>query len=65
VLLTAGTEDRGVPPVQSLEFHRALREQGVPTGLAVYPGEGHVPRGQRALLDLHARLVAWFDRYLR
>jgi dipeptidyl aminopeptidase/acylaminoacyl peptidase len=64
VLLTAGTEDRGVPPVQSLEFHRALREQGVPTALAVYPGEGHVPRGQRALLDLHARLVAWFGRYL-
>jgi dipeptidyl aminopeptidase/acylaminoacyl peptidase len=64
VLLTAGADDRGVPPVQSLEFHRALREQGVPTGLAVYPGEGHVPRGQQALLDLHARLVAWFDRYL-
>jgi dipeptidyl aminopeptidase/acylaminoacyl peptidase len=65
VLLTAGAEDRGVPPIQSLEFHRALREQGVPTGLAIYPGEGHVPRGQRALLDLHARMVAWFDHYLR
>jgi dipeptidyl aminopeptidase/acylaminoacyl peptidase len=29
-----------------------------------YPNEGHVTRGQRAILDQHTRLLDWFTRYL-
>lgn len=63
-LLVAGAADTGVPPVQSGEFHAALADRGVPSALAVYPGEGHVLRGQRAILDFHARLLDWFTRWL-
>jgi dipeptidyl aminopeptidase/acylaminoacyl peptidase len=63
-LLIAGERDGSVPPVQSAQFHTALADRGVPTQLAVYPEEGHVLRGQRAVLDAHARLLDWFTRWL-
>jgi dipeptidyl aminopeptidase/acylaminoacyl peptidase len=63
-LLFAGTDDTAVPPVQSREFVTALAGSGTPTELALYPNEGHVTRGQPAILDQHARLLDWFTRYL-
>lgn len=63
-LLFAGTDDTGVPPVQSREFAAALAESGTAAEVALYPNEGHVTRGQRAILDQHARLLDWFTRYL-
>ena len=63
-LLTAGTEDRCTPPGQAIEFHRALRERGVPTELAIYPGEGHGVRKFPAYLDLVTRITAWFERFM-
>lgn len=63
-LLFAGADDTGVPPVQSAEFATALAESGTPVEHVRYPNEGHVTRGQRAILDQHARLLDWFTRYL-
>ena len=63
-LLFTGADDTGVPPVQSVEFAAALAESGTPAQVAQYPNEGHVTRGQRAVLDQHARLLDWFTRYL-
>jgi dipeptidyl aminopeptidase/acylaminoacyl peptidase len=63
-LLVAGADDDAVPRVQSVEFHAALAAAGVPAEVAIYPGEGHVTRGQRAIVDQHARLLDWFRRHL-
>ncbi|BCJ37645.1 peptidase S9 [Actinocatenispora thailandica] len=63
-LLFAGADDTGVPPVQSTEFATALAESGTPVEHVRYPNEGHVTRGQRAILDQHARTLDWFARHL-
>jgi dipeptidyl aminopeptidase/acylaminoacyl peptidase len=63
-LLTAGTDDRCTPPGQAIEFHRALRERGVPTELVIYPGEGHGVRKFPAYLDLVTRITTWFERFM-
>jgi dipeptidyl aminopeptidase/acylaminoacyl peptidase len=62
-LLTAGTEDRCTPPGQAIEFYRALRANGVPAEVVIYPGEGHGVRKLPAFLDLVTRSTAWFERF--
>jgi dipeptidyl aminopeptidase/acylaminoacyl peptidase len=63
-LLTAGTEDRCTPPGQAIEFYRALRANGVPAEVVIYPGEGHGVRKLPAFLDLVTRSTAWFERFM-
>jgi dipeptidyl aminopeptidase/acylaminoacyl peptidase len=63
-LLTAGTEDRCTPPGQAIEFYRALRANGVPSEVVIYPGEGHGVRKLPAFLDLVTRSTAWFERFI-
>jgi len=63
-LLTAGTEDRCTPPGQAIEFYRALRANGVPAEVSIYPGEGHGVRKFPAYLDLVTRTTAWFERFM-
>ena len=60
-----GERDIEVPPTQSIEYWHALRDQGVPASLMIYPDEGHGIRDAAHLVDLRARVLAWFDRYLR
>lgn len=61
--LSAGAHDRCCPPTQCLEFHEALRAQGVPTDLVIYPDDAHnVPTGERQL-DYVARIVDWIERW--
>lgn len=62
--LTAGTVDRCTPPGQAMEFHQALREHGVPTACAIYPGEGHGVRRYPAVLDWVTRIVSWFEEWM-
>jgi dipeptidyl aminopeptidase/acylaminoacyl peptidase len=63
-LLTAGARDRATPTGQAVEFHRALREHGVPSDVVVYPLEGHGVRDLPAAIDLAARTLAWFERFM-
>ena len=49
---------------QAVEFYRALRERGVPTGVVKYPQEGHGVGEYPAILDLVTRTVDWFERFL-
>jgi len=63
-LLTAGTKDRATPSGQAVEFHRVLKERGIPTEVVRYPLEGHGVRDLPAAIDAAARVLAWFDRYL-
>jgi len=62
--LTAGTVDRCTPPGQAVEFHQALREHGVATACAIYPGEGHGVRRYPAMLDWVTRIVSWFEEWM-
>jgi dipeptidyl aminopeptidase/acylaminoacyl peptidase len=63
-LVVVGDRDAECPAAQSLEFWHALRAQGVPTSLVIYPGEGHRfvnPAHQRDVLQ---RALRWFQKYL-
>jgi dipeptidyl aminopeptidase/acylaminoacyl peptidase len=62
-LLVTGLRDRATPVGQAVEMFRALREQGVPTELVVYPEEGHGVRAYPARIDWIARAVMWLERY--
>jgi dipeptidyl aminopeptidase/acylaminoacyl peptidase len=63
-LLIHGQDDIIVPVSQSYEFFRALKDQGVPTELVVYPREPHGPRERAHKLDRLRRFQEWFERYL-
>jgi len=63
-LVVVGDRDAECPAPQSFEYWHALRAQGVPTSLVVYPDEGHHfvdPAHQRDVLQ---RALAWFAKYL-
>ena len=63
-LLTAGLQDRATPTGQAIEFWQALRLQGVPAEVVIYPQEGHGVRSFPARTDFLTRIVDWFDTYL-
>jgi dipeptidyl aminopeptidase/acylaminoacyl peptidase len=63
-LVVVGDRDAECPAPQSFVFWHALRAQGVPTTLVVYPNEGHRfvdPVHQRDVLQ---RALGWFEKYL-
>jgi len=64
-LLLSGDRDAEVPITQSYEYWNALRRLGVPTRFVVYPDEGHFFFKRADQLDAMARVVDWFDTYLR
>lgn len=63
-LIYVGERDIEVPATQSLEYWRALKDQGVETSLVIYPDEGHELRGTDNASDSRRRTVAWFDKFL-
>jgi dipeptidyl aminopeptidase/acylaminoacyl peptidase len=60
-----GANDVECPSPQTQEFWHALRDLGVPTQLAIYPGEGHGLRDPVHLADSERRTLEWFDHYLK
>ncbi|MDN3354438.1 serine hydrolase [Actinomadura sp. DC4] len=65
-LLLHGADDLTCPLGQAQQWHTALREQGVPTRLVVYPDASHVfillgPPSQR--LDFNHRVLDWLERH--
>jgi len=62
-LVITGEKDFRVPYTQSLEFFTALRRQGVPARLVVFPNAGHWPSWYEMAFYylVHAD---WFHRYL-
>lgn len=58
-LILHGDADRDVPPDQSREFFRALKDRGVETQLVLYPGAGHGPREPHHQRDVIERGVGW------
>jgi len=64
-LVVVGDRDGECPAPQSFEFWRALKAQGVPTRLVVYPNEGHGFRDAEDRRDMLERAMAWLDRWLQ
>ncbi|WP_456694824.1 serine hydrolase [Aeromicrobium sp. P5_D10] len=67
-LVLHGDEDHTCPVDQAQEWFSALRHQGVPTRLVVYPSGGHLfiadgPIDHR--IDYHARVVEWVELNVR
>ncbi len=60
-----GERDIECPAPQTQEFWHALKAQGVPAAIMIYPGEGHGLRDPKHAEDATARTLAWFDKYLR
>lgn len=64
-LLLSGDRDAEVPITQSYEYWNALRRLGVPTQFVVYPDEGHFFFKRSDQLDAMARVLDWFDQYMK
>ena len=60
-----GEKDFNVPAVGSEQMYQALRSQGVPTELLVYPGQFHGFTQPSFIKDRFERYYQWFDKYLK
>ncbi len=65
-LILHGADDVRCPVGQAEQWHTALREQGVPSRLVLYPGASHLfildgaPSHRR---DFNRRIVDWVEQY--
>jgi prolyl oligopeptidase len=64
-LIIHGEKDPCVPVNQAYAFYYALREQGVPVELAVYPREGHGFVERDHVADYITRTLRWMKNYLK
>lgn len=64
LLLLHGDEDDVCPLFHSQMAYQALRHRGVPSELAIYPGQGHGFAGDRVKLDVMWRVLQWFLKHL-
>ena len=63
-LVVVGDRDGECPAPQSFEFWHALRDEGVPTRLVVYPNEGHHFNDPAHKKDVLRRALEWFDKQM-
>jgi len=67
LLLMTGGEDHNVPAINTREMYFALRRLGKPVEWVNYTNGGHgIPMTNATeFTDWHARLLGWYDRYLK
>jgi dipeptidyl aminopeptidase/acylaminoacyl peptidase len=63
-LFVVGSEDRRTPASQSEQFYTSLRRLEIPTGLIVYPGEGHGISRPSFVIDRYERYRLWYERHV-
>ncbi|MHA6203777.1 S9 family peptidase [Dyella soli] len=64
-LFQCGERDFNVPCIGAEQMYQALRSQGVPTELVMYPGQHHGLTVPSYLRDRMERNLAWYDRFLK
>jgi dipeptidyl aminopeptidase/acylaminoacyl peptidase len=64
MLIIVGDRDGECPAPQSFEMWHALKAEGVPTQLVIYPNEGHGFRDPAHIKDRAERTAAWFAKYM-
>jgi dipeptidyl aminopeptidase/acylaminoacyl peptidase len=65
VLYMSGLKDFNVPTIGSEQMYQALKSQGIPTELILYPNSFHGISKPSYQVDRLQRYVVWFDKYLR
>jgi dipeptidyl aminopeptidase/acylaminoacyl peptidase len=67
LLMYHGEKDNnsGTFPIQSERMMQALTGLGKTAVLYIYPFESHAPRARENFLDLWARWLEWFDKYVK
>jgi len=63
-LILHGESDVRVPTSQGYELYHALKEQGVPVKMVVYPRTPHGVREPKFILDIMQRRLDWVEQYL-
>jgi dipeptidyl aminopeptidase/acylaminoacyl peptidase len=63
-LIQHGDKDARVPISQGYELHNALKRQGVPVKMVVYPRQPHGLQEPKMQLDAMQRNLEWFDHWL-
>jgi dipeptidyl aminopeptidase/acylaminoacyl peptidase len=63
-LILCGEKDVVDPVGECFQFHRALRHYQVETELVIYPRSGHAPSEEKHRVDVHRRIVEWFEKHL-
>ena len=64
VLIQHGGSDARVPLAGAYELFQGLKDQRVPTRLAVFAGAGHTFTTPKAILAAMEQNYVWFNRYL-
>ena len=54
-----------VPLLNTEQMYQAVRRQGIPTELVIYPSQNHGIRTPSYQKDRYERYVKWYDTYLR
>jgi dipeptidyl aminopeptidase/acylaminoacyl peptidase len=65
LLVIQGASDPRVPVGEAIQMHEAISKRNVPSGLIIFPDEGHgsQKRGNRVLQIGHT--IAWMQKYLQ
>ncbi|MBK5256852.1 MAG: prolyl oligopeptidase family serine peptidase [Vicinamibacteria bacterium] len=64
-LFLCGEADMNVPLLNTEQMYQAVRRQGIPTELVIYPGQNHGIRTPSYQKDRYERYLKWYDTYLR
>src|SRR6266545_2271847 len=64
-LIQHGDSDLRVPLSQGRELYNALKRQGTPVEMVIYPRQAHWVDEPQLLLDVRRRPVDWFERWIR
>jgi len=63
-LILHGEKDIRVPLSQGREYYNALKRQGVPVEMVIYPRQGHALTEPRMRMDARRRAADWFIKWL-
>ena len=63
-LIQHGEQDVRVPVSQGYELYSALKRQGTPVKMVVYPRQPHAIGEPRLIIDAGKRNIEWFRQYL-
>ncbi|MEM3675824.1 MAG: S9 family peptidase [Thermoplasmataceae archaeon] len=64
LLIMQGENDPCVPPGQSLEFYRALKEKGKSARLVMFPREGHGFTERAHIIQQQTETINWFRKFM-
>jgi dipeptidyl aminopeptidase/acylaminoacyl peptidase len=64
-LILHGEKDFRVPVPQAQELYTALKRNGVPVELIIYPRQGHVSTEPKFMRDAMERNLEWFRRWIK